>query len=159
MPKQLQPQNPSYRLFPPSTPLKERIFNRTIPDSKTGCWLWTACLDSKGYGHLGHNGHDLAAHRVAYEEFVGPIPQNLCVLHKCDTPRCCNPAHLFLGTQDDNMKDAARKCRKGNKLCASQVVEILSDTRVHQVIANDYGVSGVLISAIKRRVIWKGVHG
>jgi len=78
------------------------------------CHIWMAAKKKKeGYGKL-NNGIDtnwILAHRVSYELFVGPIPAGLHVLHACDTPACVNPAHLFLGTQADNMRDMKAKGR------------------------------------------------
>ncbi len=80
-----------------------------------GCWLWVGAKQHNGYGYLHSGGHSirkpLRAHRVSWELHNGPIPDGLRVLHSCDTPCCVNPAHLFLGTQSDNMKDCAAKGR------------------------------------------------
>ena len=79
-----------------------------------GCWLWQGHCESKaGYGQVSYNGKSVPAHRMFYAELVGPIPQGICVLHKCDVPQCVNPEHLFLGTQKDNTQDMISKGRKG----------------------------------------------
>ncbi len=72
-----------------------------------GCWLWTACIMRK-YGVY----RRWRAHRVAYALTNGPIPAGSVVCHTCDTPTCCNPAHLVLGTQLDNIRDMDRKGRR-----------------------------------------------
>jgi hypothetical protein len=79
---------------------------------KTGCWLWTKCRNQDGYGHIGMNGHTVSAHRVAAYLFLGyEFDSKRCVLHRCDNPPCCNPNHLFIGTQADNVRDMAQKKR------------------------------------------------
>jgi hypothetical protein len=88
---------------------------RVAPDLNSGCWLWAHSLNFDGYGRIGvkRDGRAklIAAHRVSYEAFHGPIPDGLWVLHKCDTPTCVNPRHLFLGDVRDNMSDCSRKGR------------------------------------------------
>lgn len=85
-------------------------------DNQEDCWLWTASCDSYGYGHIKFKCTDdrlrlFISSRVAYSLTYGEIPAGQCVLHKCDTPLCCNPSHLFLGTKNDNNQDKARKGR------------------------------------------------
>jgi hypothetical protein len=101
-------------LFDPRLP--DRFWDKVHAEPNTGCWLWLAAVSAKGYGSLG--GRDftgtrgtLAAHRVAYDRLVGPIPPGLFVLHRCDTPACVNVAHLFLGTKGDNNADMIAKGR------------------------------------------------
>jgi hypothetical protein len=79
-----------------------------LPDE---CWEWRASTNSYGYGKFGIVGRVLGAHRIAWELSHGPVPEGQCVLHRCDNPPCCNPAHLFLGTQADNMRDCKAKGR------------------------------------------------
>ncbi len=86
------------------------------PDRSGGrraCWPWrTASGDAvTNYGMVSVDGIAMGTHRIAWTLKNGPIPAGLYVLHKCDNPPCVNPAHLFLGTQKDNMKDMAAKGR------------------------------------------------
>src|SRR5262245_51721233 len=70
------------------------------------CWLWTGGTTTAGYGHLRHEGRDLLAHRVTWALRHGPIGPHLDICHRCDTPPCCNPDHLFADTRAVNMADA-----------------------------------------------------
>lgn len=87
--------------------------NRLSMDSASGCWLWQGRLTQLGYGlcPLGQKGKRVLAHRLSYELFIERIPDGLYVCHKCDTPKCVNPKHLFLGTAKDNRADCLLKGR------------------------------------------------
>ena len=74
------------------------------------CWLFRGTLNNKGYGKLFFEGRLVYAHRVSYALAHGGLPASH-VLHRCDTPACVNPDHLFLGTQGDNIRDMAAKGR------------------------------------------------
>ena len=83
-------------------------------NSKFGeCWLWGK--RKKGYGDIYVDGRNIKAHRYSWVLHNRKIPQGLQVLHKCDNPCCVNPSHLFLGSQDINMKDMASKKRGNGK--------------------------------------------
>lgn len=94
--------------------LAERLLAKA--DIGNGCWNWTGAL-SAGYGILarGWKKSPYKAHRLAYELFVGPIPDGHVVRHACDNPRCINPAHLITGTQRDNVLDAVARNRLNPK--------------------------------------------
>lgn len=74
------------------------------------CWVWVAYCDKVGYGRFGHHSNTLS-HRIAWEISNGKSAGKLKVLHSCDNPSCCNPKHLFLGTQADNVADMMQKGR------------------------------------------------
>jgi endogenous inhibitor of DNA gyrase (YacG/DUF329 family) len=75
------------------------------------CWLWQGPLLRDGYGQVSTNGRPKPAHRISWEAADGPIPTGLYVLHRCDTPACVRPEHLFLGTAADNYADSRAKGR------------------------------------------------
>lgn len=82
------------------------------------CWEWTRALATGGYGSFYDRniGRNAIASRVAWEMTYGEIPPGMKALHKCDNPCCCNPNHIFIGTQKDNMQDMVRKGRKHRPL-------------------------------------------
>ena len=97
-------------------------------DQSTECWLWVGKTTYHGYGYfwIPTEFRTQHAHRIAWTLKHGPVPAGLKVLHRCDVRACCNPSHLFLGTQLDNMRDMAAKgrrsphahARKGRKFSA-----------------------------------------
>ncbi len=97
-----------------SLPVEQRLWSKIIRAGDDDCWLWTAHLNACGYGTIQVGGRSLLAHRVVYEITHGPFPLPMKVLHRCDNPSCCNPAHLWLGTQIDNIADMNAKGRNGN---------------------------------------------
>lgn len=95
---------------------RDVVFDNYIPVPESGCWLWLGGWDRKGYGKTGGSSNSTKTHRMFFERFNGPIHHGLIVCHKCDTPACVNPAHLFQGTHKDNAEDRVRKGRsKGGR--------------------------------------------
>lgn len=159
-------------------PAIERVLSRVVEVPIAGCWLFTGALNEAGYGIVGLGGRGTGvdrSHRITYRHFYGPIPDGLFVCHRCDTPSCCNPHHLFLGTNAENMADCRAKGRDskpprnphvvgevhpGHKLTAEQVIEM---RRLHAEgwtqarLADRYGVSNVSIHHIVNRHRWKHV--
>ncbi len=128
-----------------------------------GCWVWQRSLSQDtGYGQLTFNNKHYSAHRFAYEFFIGPIPQGLFVLHRCDNRACIRPQHLFAGTQLANVRDAVRKGRHPHgerlghaKITGKDALAIREDPRLHRVIAKAYGLSRAHVTRIKSGTYWK----
>lgn len=105
-------------------PLSHRLWAKV--DKSGDCWLWTGKVNDSGYGVIRNVlGVETKCHRVAYVLANGYIPHGLCVLHRCDNRRCCNPSHLFLGTRGDNNRDRSAKGRtaRGARLPHSKLTE------------------------------------
>jgi hypothetical protein len=133
---------------------------------ENGCWIWTGSKNSLGYGFIRVGTHSVRAHRASYEAFREPIPDGLLVCHRCDSPSCVNPEHLFLGTNKDNSADMAFKGRAGggghlrgekhprSKLTLDQAREIKASTAPIKEVAAMYGVSKSLVRGIKVGTHW-----
>ena len=147
--------------------LSERFLSKA-PQNETpsGCLEWTGKPDRNGYGRLGFDGRELYAHRTAFELYSQvKIPRGMQIRHKCDNRRCVNPAHLELGTKQDNMTDMMSRQRQSKgethntaKLKEGDVLRVrrlLEEGIAQRVIAEEYGVSPSLISLISQGKIWR----
>lgn len=155
-------------MFTKRVPFKQRFEASVSRGEKEECWMWNRRLNSSGYGTIrepGRGGRMLLAHRASFQLHIGPIPEGLCVCHRCDVRACVNPEHLFLGTNLDNVKDrdAKGRCRSGAphgesngnaKLNSMDALAIKSDTRTHKAIAADYGISRSTVTNIKLGLTW-----
>lgn len=98
--------------------LDQAFFARLRKVKASACWLWRGHCNSDGYGQYKVRGMGtLLAHRVAFELATGKSADGLVVRHSCDTPRCCRPEHLLLGTHAENVADRVargRSSRLGN---------------------------------------------
>lgn len=91
--------------------LREYVEKWSEPIPIAGCWLWSGVLAENGYGRPLWKGKKYYAHRLSYSAFHGEIPKDGCVLHECDNRACVNPAHLWLGSQLQNIEDMKNKKR------------------------------------------------
>jgi hypothetical protein len=147
-------------------PLEDRLHAKTEPELNTGCLLWSGSTTHKGYGMIMvRKGYNRSTHRVAWEVANGrAIPDGLHVLHKCDTPACINPDHLWLGTNRDNARDsfakgrqlvgAARKKPSNTKLSYAIAEEIRRSPLGARTLAAKYGIAHSLAYRIKTGKSW-----
>lgn len=146
----------------------EALFARKI-DKSGECWLWTGASTKKGYGWTRLNGEMFYLHRLSYAAHVGALPHGKpCVLHTCDNPPCCRPAHLFPGTKGDNNQDSFYKGRlmpprRGAVLSVDQVETIrtryATGREFQRELASEFGVAQTTISQATRGGIWTRAAG
>lgn len=152
----------------------QRFEEKIQPITESGCWIWTGALvdDRNRYGsfYFG-NGERERAHRASWRFYRGEIPDDLCVLHKCDVMECVNPNHLFLGTNKDNVDDKMKKGRHQPLLGESHGNSKLNDDKVLMMrgmyadgktsyeIAKIFGVGKSMAHLVCSHQNWKHVGG
>ena len=153
--------------MPAHRPLAARFHEKYERIPFSGCWLWTAGTNERGYGIIGVTAYRVdKAHRVSWRLHHGEIPIGANVLHKCDVPGCVNPAHLFLGTLSDNMQDCVTKKRnfipdnKGinaawAKLDWDAVADIKTKRMTQQAFSVLYGCSRSAVRNVQLNKSWK----
>jgi hypothetical protein len=149
--------------------VKQRFWSKVDITNLFDCWNWTNYKNHSGYGVLGINNKTILAHRLSYQFAFGQIKDNLQVLHKCNNPACVNPAHLYLGTNQDNVDYKVKNNRQSRligeknpktKLTEIQVhciIELLDDNISQVEIAKQFSVTPTAISDIKRGKNWKHI--
>lgn len=167
---------PKKRPGPPRQPTGLRFWSHV--DNSGECWLWIGAHTRNGYGSAhapGHGGKTLLAHRVAWELTYGPIPDGMNVCHNCpagDRPDCVNPAHLFLGSQAENIHDMIGKQRQAPGAAKARVGRangraVLTESAIREIraraasghvntsaLAREYRVSDATINRIVERRSW-----
>lgn len=146
--------------------------DRHVPDREEGrCWIWQGHIDKSGYGvahairSSGKRG-PARAHRVLYEELVGPISEGKILMHACDNPPCVNPSHLTPGTDAENLRDMAQRGRSARgskhraaKLTESQAMEARRKyaTGLYTLaqLGAEYGLTVTPMSQLVRGITWK----
>ena len=156
--------NASRRIPIPDDRVWDYIDRSGGPDA---CWPWTGAENGCGYGMAQWNKQKRKAHRVVYELVNGQLDPDLDVLHRCDNPPCCNPAHLRAGTHDDNMRDRDERGRtlKGEQVYRAQITadiarairSLYANGRTVRDIAESHKVSYALVYAVVKRKSWKHV--
>lgn len=146
----------------------ERFMNKVEPVPMSGCWLWMGYTDKKmGYGMFWLDGTMHLSHRIAYALFKGPIVDDLHVLHRCDVPCCVNPAHLWLGTNAQNVKDKVAKGRgasmkgerhPGAKLDEVTVRFIRESLESSRSLAKKIGIDRTTVGYIRKGKLWSHVQ-
>ena len=165
----------AHRIIPPLTAKDiSRFWSKVDRGHPLLCWEWMGYCKGQRHGRftVRQVPGGLSAHRVSWVIANGPIPAGMCVCHRCDNPPCCNPAHLFLAPQNENLKDMTRKGRRrgpalsGEKNASAKVTEAqVREIRrryacggiLQRELAAEYGVSRVQVTHIVRRRNWKDV--
>jgi hypothetical protein len=146
---------------------EKRFHSKYKKGSPDECWLWQAALGRRGYGRFQMNKVNQMAHRMAWAFKNGPIAEGLYVLHRCDVPGCVNPAHLYLGTHDDNMRDRNERDRvpKGETCVHSKYKEV-DVLKARELYSNGVTIKEICIiigiprssmSAMLSRRTWKHI--
>lgn len=139
----------------------------------SSCWEWTGRLCPKGYGMFTVRNQCISAHRLSYIMHHGQaLVAKQYVCHHCDNRRCVNPAHLYLGSHDDNMRDMrergrayrwnGKRCGTGNpasRLTEAMVIEIRASREHSQALADKYGVTLTTVYNARNGITWKHLPG
>lgn len=148
-----------------------RFWRNVAVSGANECWNWIGRLDPNGYGRLDADRRPQLAHRIAYAISNPNIPLPEAVCHSCDNPKCCNPRHLWPGTQLDNIADMDSKGRRrlppvrrgaeasNTKLDAVRAIEAVSSSLTNVQLATKWGVTPTAIYNIRAGLSWSHVTG
>jgi len=152
------------------TSIAETLASRSVLNAETGCLEWTGYKTAWGYGQLRVKQKTLYAHRASYEAHTGTSAAGKFVCHRCDNPCCIEPTHLFLGTNEDNMKDCASKNRTARqygeksgkaKLTDAKALEIWTKRQngfTNVALAIEYDIDATVVSRIASKKAWGHIH-
>lgn len=129
-------------------PIEDRIWNYVEKRNKKECWIFTGYKNNDGYGKITSNGKIESAHRVVYRLTFGEIPEGKVVMHTCDNPACCNPRHLKLGTQNDNIQDMIKKGR--HIVLSGEQASMFSRKQIKEIRKTYSGKRGQKLALSKR---------
>lgn len=108
--------------------LPDRFWSKVVPEPNSGCWLWTAHRNAKGYGCYGVGSYETRlSHRVAFQALLGLVPDGLELDHRCKVRCCCNPAHLEPVSHAENVRRGETKkshCKRGHALAGDNLMPI-----------------------------------
>lgn len=130
-----------------ATVSEERLQKQIDRTDQSGCWLWIGPRTTKGYASTSWQGRFRQVHRMLWEREHGPVPAGLYVLHHCDVRHCVNPAHLYVGTQTDNMRDMVVRGRKPSRKGERNGRCKVSEDTV-RTIRRRYAAGGVSLRAL-----------
>lgn len=129
------------------------------------CWYWMAFADDGEVGQFKIDGKAEIASRVAYRLAHGDIPDGMVVRHTCDTPLCCNPKHLLIGTHADNVQDRVSRDRSARgeengraKLTADAVRLIRRSPLSDEYFAKRFNVDRSSVTAARKGLTWKHIE-
>jgi hypothetical protein len=108
---------------------EQKFWNKVNILGADDCWEWRGQRDKDGYGQCAFHGSIRRAHRLAFRFTTGEESKVVC--HRCDNPACCNPHHLFGGTQTDNIRDRDRKGRMARGQRGRYVAVLKATKQMH----------------------------